>query len=298
MIENKQELIDAAREQAAVNQFDHTYLNPNNTKLAPCLWGNDMVTASSWSPWISTFETYRNRFLDLGDKYQDVFWLPLDIPRIEMPPMDQFLEVWDRESVEVVDLAAPNGKAEFRGLHIHAYSAIDYYMHDAYDKRGRLTSGYPEAEGFSISALSTTLTGAKYNRNLHKHKFWTDLIVQVMDHYPIFMISNILILEQLTDVNPHREETWAWKCPTEFRTSLYDENDTPTLYLSDIITGETKYVDLPKDTNSFCWSNGTKVYGIDYHGKRNFQLVVNAIWDVDKLNSLVEKSIKKYGKDF
>jgi hypothetical protein len=95
-------------------------------------------------------------------------------------------------------------------------------------------------------------------------------------------------------VLPHREQSWVWKCPTEFRIMLHDENTEPTIYVTNIQTGKTTYIDLPSDTNSFAWSNGNYIYGIDYHGKKSYQLVVNAIWDSNKLEKLLENSLQKY----
>ena len=118
-----------------------------------------------------------------------------------------------------------------------------------------------------------------------------------MFQFPIYSLSNILIVETKKDIVPHREQSWAWKCPTEFRIMLYDENTQPTIYVSDIETGETRYIDLPDDTNSFCWSNGTQVYGIDYHGKPSYQIIVNAMWHSKKLDSLLTASISKYANN-
>ena len=104
-----------------------------------------------------------------------------------------------------------------------------------------------------------------------------------------------MILEPVRDVAAHREQSWCWRCPTEFRSMIADANSEPTVYVADIETGEVNYIDLPNDTTSFCWSNGTKVYGVDYHGKPSYQLVVNAIWDSARMRDLLTRSINKYG---
>jgi hypothetical protein len=38
-----------------------------------------------------------------------------------------------------------------------------------------------------------------------------------------------------------------------------------------------------------------EVYGVDYHGAPAYQLIVNAIWDSQKISQLIDRSIKKYG---
>jgi hypothetical protein len=73
---------------------------------------------------------------------------------------------------------------------------------------------------------------------------------------------------------------------------LFDNK--PKIYVADIEYGDTNYIDMPLDTNTVCWSNGTQVYGIDYNDKPSYQVVVNAIWDSKKLDKILEQSISKY----
>jgi len=75
---------------------------------------------------------------------------------------------------------------------------------------------------------------------------------------------------------------------------LHDENPEPTLCVADIERGDVNYIDLPKDTNSFCWSNGTQLHGSDYKGKKKFLLCVAGVQHSIKSEELFERSIKKY----
>lgn len=308
MITDKNKLILEARERYKVNQFDHSLMNSSKTKLGPSFQFNDVWTGASWSPASPISQEYKTKFLELGKSYENLSWSALDIPKIELEDVNKFKEIWNREKIEIKRLLPsedepwtkeehPLGenssyeRIEFCGLHITCNATLDFNIHDLY-VNGRLTiPQYSNEVGFR---QGRTAQGT-FTKKLYKDKFFSNLIVQIMDTFPIKVLNNIMILEPINDILPHREQTWAWKCPTEFRISLYDENETPTMYLSHIQTGQINYINLPKETNSFCWSNGTHLYGIDYLGKKSYTIVVNAIWDIKKYKILLEKSVKKYG---
>jgi hypothetical protein len=75
---------------------------------------------------------------------------------------------------------------------------------------------------------------------------------------------------------------------------LHDDNPQPTLFVADMEHVDINYIDLPSDTNSFCWSNGTQMHGSDFFGKRKQLLVVNGYLSMSKLEALVDRSIQKY----
>jgi hypothetical protein len=289
MLPNKAELINAARDQYKIDQYRFDHLNPSLTKLGPCMQQYDKISLSSWWKPQPMPESYIRRMQDLGEKFKDLSWLPLHLPKFELENLETFEEIWQRECIEIKD-NNPDCATEFKGLHITANCLLDFNLHDLYINGKMSKVQISEAGGYT---QGREIVGS-WSKKLYKHKFFFNLISQVMDTFPIRQISNMLILETVNDVVPHREQSWVWKCPTEFRIMLHDENTNPTIYVSNIETGDTSYIDLPEDTNSFCWSNGTHVYGIDYHGKKSYQLIVNAIWDSNKLESLVEKSMEKY----
>lgn len=285
------EQVEKAIAEAKVDQYDLSKLNPSHTKLGPCVQQFGKISPSSWWPLQPWPEPYIKHIKEVEEKYNHLGWLPLALPKIEIDDFSIFEEIWQRESIEIVKTDDPDWEPEFRGLHITANCLLDFNLHDLYNN-GRMTKiQISDDKGYSQGRS----TVGKYAKKLYKNKFFFNLISQVMDLFPIEQISNMLILEQLRDVAPHREQSWVWKCPTEFRVMLHDENTQPNIYVADIQTGKTSYIDLPKDTNSFCWSNGNHVYGIDYHGKKSYQLVVNAVWSPSKLDELMTKSISKYG---
>jgi len=285
------EQVKQAIQTSKIDQFDLSKLNPSYTKLGPCIQQFGKFCPSSWWPMQPWSESYIEKMTEVGEKYKDLSWLPLDLPKIEIKNFSMFEEIWRRESIEIIKTDDDTWKPEFRGLHISANCLLDFNLHDLYDNGKMTKTQISDEAGYS---QGRSVTG-KYTKKLYKNKFFFNLISQVMDLFPIEQISNMLILEQINDVAPHREQSWVWKCPTEFRVMLHNENTRPNLYVGNIKTGQVSYVELPTDTNSFCWSNGTHVYGIDYHGKKSYQLVVNAVWSAEKIDKLIERSISKYG---
>jgi hypothetical protein len=292
MIENKLELLDKARQEAAVDQFDHTKLNPSLTKLGPCMQMYGKISRPSWRPPTPTPETYIEAITNLGNKHESLSWVPLPVPKITFDNYEEFLEIWDQEAIPIKRVDEPDDAAEFKGFHITSNALLDFNLHDMYVNGKMTTALISEGTGYT---QGRRIVG-NWTKKLYKHKMFFNMISNVMKYFPIKYVSNILLVEPIKDVAPHREQSWVWKCPTEFRINLYDENTEPTWYVSNIQTGETKYINLPDDTNSFCWSNGTHVYGMDYHGKRSFQLIVNAVWTSKGIDDLVTQSLEKYGK--
>ena len=289
MISNKQELIDQARSLAKINQFDHDQLSPSLTKLGPCIQSKGMWSFASWVKPFPMHQEYINKMEELGDRYKNVKWLPLALPKFELGSYEEFKTIWDRECIEIKKSDDPSDIAEFKGLHITSNALIDFNIHDLYVD-GRMSKQQVSTEtGYR---QGREVVGA-YTKKLYKHKFFFNIVSEIMFKMPIHKLSNILVLETLQDIKPHREQSWVWQCPTEFRINIYDDQQ-PKVYVSDIETGETLYIDLPDDTNSFCWSNGTQVYGIDYYNKPSFQIVVNAVLDTEKLKTLLDSSIAKY----
>ena len=95
--------------------------------------------------------------------------------------------------------------------------------------------------------------------------------------------------------------------PTEIRVMLQDDNPKPTFWLTSAKThkpntevphDQKHYVVLPKGTNTFVWNNEDYLHGADFDGQNRKVLAVVKGWvDLDKLESLLDKSIEKY-KDF
>jgi hypothetical protein len=227
---------------------------------------------------------YIKQMTELGEKYREIRWLPLDIPRIEFDDYNEFLDFWDKESIDVVRLkpctaepwtkeAHPLGKMS--NYYVPQFKGMHFYTMDP-DKFNENEAGI-------------------FARKYKTHPMFNRIIEQVHDLYPFFNVTNLYIWESVKEVLPHRDQTMFWQCPTEFRAMLHDENTEPTLYISDIEHGDSHFVDMDgMDTNAFCWSNGTQVHGSDYHGKRKQLLCINGVLSVSKTDALLERSVAKY----
>jgi hypothetical protein len=217
----------------------------------------------------------------VSEKYRSIRWLPLDIPKFEFENYEKFLEVWDRECIPVVrikpDVAEPYSKEEHPGG-----TNSDWYK--------------PSFKGLYIHMAGNP---EKFTTGIWAHKYYPDpvfepLVNHVKKYFPFYSIHHMYIWESIIPIGMHLDQTKFWDAPTEFRLMINDDNPQPTLFVADMEHLDINYIDLPPDTNSFCWSNGTQMHGSDFFGKRKQLLVVNGILSISKLEALIERSIEKY----
>lgn len=227
-------------------------------------------------------DEYIRRMHDLGEKYRNIRWLPLDIPKIEFENFDEFEELWKKECIEVLrtkpDVAEP-------------------WTKEKHPLGNRSSWHEAQFQGLTIWRLpGSDESNVTFAEKLYKGKFYQfeRIIEQVFTYFPIHTMLSIYIWKSTMAIKPHRDKSAFWKCPTEFRVMLNDENTEPTLYVADIEHGDVNYIDLPEDTNSFCWSNGTQIHGSDYYGKNKYLLCLSGIQDSSRSAKLFERSIDKY----
>jgi hypothetical protein len=227
-------------------------------------------------------QEYLEKMKVLGDKYREVRWLPLDIPKIEFEDLEEFKHTWHQESIDIIrirpDVAEPWEKEK----------------HPAGDKSSWYNVGFQGLtlwQNPMIPIDSGSFAAKEYQGN---NKQLKRIVEQVFEYFPIQWMQSIFIWQSTNPVSPHRDEGAFWKCPTDFRVMLHDENEEPTLYVADIEKGDVHYIDLPSDTNSFCWSNGTQIHGSDYHGKNKYLLCICGVQYATKSDELFERSIAKY----
>lgn len=227
-------------------------------------------------------QEYIDKMRLLGEKYKEVKWLPLDIPRIDFDDLEEFKDIWTKESIPILrtkpDVAEPWTKDT------HPY--------------GKLSSWYaPQFNGLTlwqnpaVPIETGTFAAKEYKGDSAQLK---RIVEQVFDYFPIHTMLTVFIWQSTCAVQPHRDKSAYWKCPTDFRVMLHDENEDPTLFVADIEKGDVNYIDCPPDTNSFCWSNGTQVHGSDYYGKVKYLLCISGIQHSAKSDELFSRSIKKY----
>jgi hypothetical protein len=228
-------------------------------------------------------EQYMQRMDQLNIKYQGIKWLPLDIPKLVLSNQDYFLQTWAKEAVDSVrlnpDVAEPWTKEDHpKGLDSTYYNAA-----------WRSLSIY-HANPENFLADQTQIWKLKYVN----HPAFYQIIFHAFTYLPFKHIEHIYIWESITEILPHCDQTYFWSAPTDFRIMLTDDNPEPTMYVCDLDTLEMNYIDLPPDTNSFCWSNGTQMHGSNYLGHTKHNCIVNGIICPDKMEKLIDKSILKY----
>lgn len=225
---------------------------------------------------------YISKMHEVSEKYKNIRWLPLDIPKIEFDDFQEFEEIWRQESIKILrikpDVAEPWTKED------HPYGPASSWHIPSF--QGLTIWRNPKSEMQTI-----TFAEKLYEK---KNKQFERIIDQVFQYFPIHTMFSIFIWKSTMEIKPHQDKSAFWKCPTEFRTMLYDENEEPSLYVADIEHGDINYIDLPKDTNSFCWSNGTQIHGSDYYGKNKYLLCLSGIQHSKKSDELFERSIIKY----
>jgi hypothetical protein len=249
--------------------------------LAKNSWANEQRTA------YRHFKVdFPNWYLDeihrMSKKYRPIRWIPLDVPKFEID-MEKFLELWDRENIDIVrtapDAAEPWTKeahplGKDSNWHSPQFKGLDFY---SWQKEN-----YTESRDLS------------WTSKFYEDPFFKPLIEQINDTLPFYEISHLYIWESVKEVMPHRDAESFWDMPTMFRIMLNDENEKPTLYTCDVDDGDMHYIDLPEDTNSFAWSNGSQIHGSDYFGKRKQLVCINGIFNTKKYEDLLDRSIIKY----
>ena len=227
-------------------------------------------------------QEYEEKMWKLGEKYQNIIWLPLDIPKIELDDYDEFLKIWDEQSHKVLrikpDAAEPWIKDEHPWGEKSSWNLAQF--------NGLTLYGHP-----GIAWDTGTFAARPYVGDI---PMFERIVKQVFEYFPIHTMLTIFIWESKMGIAPHKDQSAYWKCPTEFRVMLHDENTEPTLYVATDFTDTPVYIDLPEDTNSFCWSNGKCVHGSTYHGKRKFILCISGIQHSAQSDELFDRSIKKY----
>ena len=230
-------------------------------------------------------ETYLKLMEEASITYRNIRWLPLDLPKVEFDDYNEFLDIWDQECIDIVrlkpDAAEPWSKEnhpmgqnsnyhrpQFKGLHFYSnVSEEEFWKHE-----------------YGI-----------WSKRLYQHPIFKKITEQILDTFPFWRIDGMLMWESVRTVYPHRDTTWFWNCPTEYRVMIHDENEQPTLYVADIEEGDINYIDIKGlDTNSFCWSNGSQIHGSDFANKRKQIICINGIISHQKMVSLLDRSIEKY----
>jgi len=226
-------------------------------------------------------QEYIDKMIALGKKYRNVRWLPLDIPKFDLN-IEEFEKAFKEQCHDVVrvkpDVAEPWPKEKHplgkkSTWHLPIFKGLHLYHHP------------------NVPIGTGTFSEKMYEGDVPEFKRIVDF---VFEHFPMHTITSIFIWNSQREVPPHMDHSVYWECPTEFRMMLYDPNTQPTLYVADVEHGDAHYIDMPDDTNSMAWSNGTQLHGSDYFGLDKYILGIFGFQHSEKSDELFTRSIIKY----
>lgn len=226
----------------------------------------------------------------LATKYAGIAALPLALPRFELDDADVFWDIWNREVARVDRQHIDRG---------------------ALGKDSPVMS-FTQWDGLAMYEDQTLLSKAAWN---------TKLSAELADSQPMFLRS---IFESLPFVRIRSVRLWSanrsvkahydgnmppsldgvMHFPTEVRIMIDDKNPKETFWLtpvnghdpqSDVPDSDKLYVKLPADSNTFAWNNEDYLHGADFDPQYRKILAVIKGWvDLDKLETLLDVSIRKY----
>lgn len=231
-----------------------------------------------------------NKVPTLVEKYSGIGALPLALPRFELDDAESFWGIWNKE------VAAVERQHIDRG---------------AIGKDAPIMS-FTQWEGLAMYEDATLLSKAAWNTRIStalatsQHKF----LKSVFEQLPFRRIRSVRLWSANREVKAHYDGNMPpsldgiLRFPTEIRIMLNDRNPTETFWLTpvashnpqaDVPDSDKLYVKLPADTNTFAWNNEDFLHGADFNPQYRKILVVVKGWiDVDKLETLLDESIKKY----
>lgn len=215
----------------------------------------------------------------LEKKYRDIRWLPIDVPKIKFSNPEEFKRVWEEESIDSLRVATDVGEID---------PGDDPILNATNDRV------YPHFKNLFIYKVTEDVVGFPYTWKLSTHPIFQEIIDQVKTLLPFFSVFEMNIFESQLPIPPHFDQRFFFDYPTEFRVMIDDDNSQPTFYVIDTEHKELNFVDLPEDTNTFCWSNKTQLHGSTFFGNKKHILVIAGMLDLEKLDVILERSIEKY----
>jgi hypothetical protein len=237
----------------------------------------------------------------LIDKYKDIPYVALDIPKIVLD--DNFYEVWEANKQPIVrvkpDVRYPYSKEEAA-----AKAASDVWFQDQ----------WTEANWDGMTALNTGKADDRWtDPRVNGPKIFPKFFQQLYSYLPIAKLNLVIFWSNRIPIGFHRDLNEQLPIPTSFRIFISDNNPRPTFMMEqipneqlDTFKGKRLYegvdplrVDLSNcETNTFAYNNLNWCHGaekIEGHSKILCALSIDIDWR--KYDILLEKSIQRYGNN-
>lgn len=230
--------------------------------------------------------------LEIDTKLTNIPWLTVPVNRIEPDDWDMFWKLWEEWKYK---------SASYNEI----WDAICIWFNKNLTEE-QLKTEYPI---FPVERL--------YDWSMH----FPNMFKQINEAMPFLSIDKITIASNIKEVPLHIDAVKKFHpWPNAMRVMLWDTNDRPTFYLSKwqeemfdapIIKSNTPalnqlyykekvkdkiYVDLPKESNTFVYSNGEFLHGADLAKPK----IIMIIWGTpdplkwkEKLYEIVEHPLNK-----
>jgi len=218
------------------------------------------------------FSSIFDKMLEIESKYSMYNFMVFDLPKFELDDPELFHSIWNQYNIdcgrERTDIASPyhvDTTPRFRCLDI---------IETMPDRKRIWTTNYKD--------LSDKFP-----------KFYQ----QLYDLLPFDKINYVRLWQSIGPIRMHRDDSWWYvDSPTEVRIMIYDENDTGTLKIEpECVPNDQKFINLPNDSNSFAWNNVRCLHGsTKENNKEKILACITGSFNLDKLSTLYESSIKKY----
>ena len=215
----------------------------------------------------------------IENKFGDYLYLPLDIPRIEVPP-------------DFVDFYFEHAKHTYKRLTDIASPAVPSYEHGG--KSTFLTLDSKETTEICI-----------WTKNFRGELFTTykDIFNQINEFLPLNSpITDFSIWSSTKEVPFHRDAANMLNIPTQFRVLLHNPmpTDDTTLRLQTAApeSENTNYfkVRTPAETNTMAWNNLRVYHGSTFTGLQKILFIPAGILNFNwkRYDEILERSFSKY----
>jgi hypothetical protein len=236
----------------------------------------------------------RSKCARLQEKFKGLAAVPLALPKFELDNAEKFWQIWNAN----VTTVSRQVTTKDRGSEGAVNPSISHTQWDG-------LALYEDPVLLDMAAWRTTVS----NELADSQK---NYIKAIFNQLPFQRIRSIRLWSAHRKIPPHYDGNMppsldrVLQFPAEIRIMLDDKNPTETFWICSntkykpnqqqpIPDNDKLYIKLPADSNAFAWNNENFLHGADYDPQYKKILVVVKGWvDLDKLEALLDASIKKY----
>lgn len=244
---------------------------------APRLSKEDLTR--KYNGWLSLYPNDTHEIKRLEDKFGEYLYLPLDIPKIEIPAdfVDFYFTHADYTYKRLTDIASP---------------AVSQEQHGG------------QSTFLTLDSKNTT-DKCIWTKNFNGELFTTykDIFEQIYEYFPLNSpIKDFSIWSSTKQVSFHRDAANMLNLPTQFRVLLHNpSNSTDTTLRLKTDAPERANdnyfkVHSPLETNSFVWNNLKVMHGSTFTGFKKILFIPAGVLDINwkRYEEILERSFSKY----